>query len=108
MRDGQAGKMRKASNGTHRDATSTYRNTVGILLADAFRLGLPLLEGVLVLELGPHVDGYLAADKDICQNVRLDLRLFGFAGICRLVEVITSLLMLESDPRVDYGGWGIY
>jgi hypothetical protein len=35
----------------------TYWNTVVVLLADALRLGLALLERVLVLELGTH-DGY--------------------------------------------------
>ena len=36
---------------------NTYRNAVGVLLADALGLGLALLEGVLVLKLGSHVDG---------------------------------------------------
>lgn len=35
----------------------TYRNAVRVLLADALSLGLALLEGVLVLELGSHGDG---------------------------------------------------
>ena len=34
----------------------TYRNAVSVLLADALSLGLSLLEGVLVLELGSHID----------------------------------------------------
>ena len=33
----------------------TYGNTVVVLLANALSLGLALLEGVLVLELGTHV-----------------------------------------------------
>ena len=33
----------------------TYRNAVRVLLADALGLGLALLEGVLVLELGSHI-----------------------------------------------------
>lgn len=32
----------------------THWDTVGVLLADALSLCLPLLEGVLVLELGAH------------------------------------------------------
>lgn len=32
----------------------TYRDTIIVLLADALRLGLALLKGVLVLKLGPH------------------------------------------------------
>ena len=34
----------------------TYGNPVGILLSDALRFSLALLERVLVLELGTHVD----------------------------------------------------
>ena len=34
----------------------TYRNAVGILLTNAFGFCLALLEGVLVLELGTHVE----------------------------------------------------
>jgi hypothetical protein len=37
----------------------THRDAVGVLLPDALGLGLALLEGVLVLELGAHVDGWL-------------------------------------------------
>jgi|TARA_R110002003_G_scaffold1048_5_gene22188 hypothetical protein len=33
----------------------TYRNAVIVLLANALRLGLALLERVLVLELGTHI-----------------------------------------------------
>lgn len=37
----------------------TYRNTVRILLSDALSFSLALLERVLVLKLGTHVDrGY--------------------------------------------------
>lgn len=39
------------------DNSSTYGNAVGVLLSDAFGLGLALLEGVLVLELAAHGDG---------------------------------------------------
>jgi hypothetical protein len=39
-------------------ARQTYRNTVVVLLANALRFGLALLEGVLVLELGSHGDGF--------------------------------------------------
>jgi hypothetical protein len=35
----------------------THRDAVGVLLPDALGLGLTLLEGVLVLELGAHVGG---------------------------------------------------
>jgi hypothetical protein len=35
----------------------TYGNAVVVLLANALGLGLALLEGVLVLELGAHVGG---------------------------------------------------
>ena len=35
---------------------ATYRNAVGILLADALGLSLPLLEGMLVLKLAAHDD----------------------------------------------------
>lgn len=34
----------------------TYRNTIGILLANALCLCLALLKGVLILELGTHGD----------------------------------------------------
>jgi hypothetical protein len=37
----------------------THRDAVGVLLPDALGLGLTLLEGVLVLELGAHVGGWL-------------------------------------------------
>lgn len=33
---------------------ATHRNTIKILLANAFSLSLALLKGVLVLELGSH------------------------------------------------------
>jgi hypothetical protein len=36
----------------------THRDAVGVLLPDALGLGLALLEGVLVLELGAHVGGW--------------------------------------------------
>lgn len=32
----------------------TYRNAISVLLADALSFRFALLEGVLVLELGPH------------------------------------------------------
>lgn len=32
----------------------THRDAISVFLADALGLSLPLLEGVLVLELGPH------------------------------------------------------
>ena len=35
----------------------TYRNTVRILLSDTLSFSLALLERVLVLELGTHIDG---------------------------------------------------
>lgn len=35
----------------------TYRDAVGVLLSDALGLGLALLEGMLVLELGSHLHG---------------------------------------------------
>ena len=35
----------------------TYRNAVSVLLTDALSFGLALLKGMLVLELGAHVDG---------------------------------------------------
>lgn len=38
-------------------ARQTYRNAIVVLLANALRLGLALLKGVLVLELGSHDDG---------------------------------------------------
>lgn len=34
----------------------TYRNAISIFLANTLSFGLALLEGVLVLELGPHDD----------------------------------------------------
>jgi hypothetical protein len=37
----------------------THRDAVGVLLPDALGLGLALLEGVLVLELGAHVGGWV-------------------------------------------------
>lgn len=40
----------------------TYRNAVGILLADTLSFGLALLEGVLVLELGAHSGGVAYRD----------------------------------------------
>ena len=39
------------------DQGTTYRNAVGVLLANAFGLGLALLEGVLVLKLAAHFGG---------------------------------------------------
>lgn len=38
------------------DTKKTYRNAVSILLTDTLSFSLALLEGVLVLELGTHVD----------------------------------------------------
>lgn len=35
---------------------NTYWDAVGVLLTDALGFGLALLEGVLVLELGSHLD----------------------------------------------------
>ena len=40
-----------------RDGDDAYRDAIGVFLANTFALGLALLEGVLVLELGPHNDG---------------------------------------------------
>ena len=37
----------------------TYRNTISIFLSNALSFGLALLEGMLVLELGSHIDGYV-------------------------------------------------
>lgn len=34
----------------------TYRNAVGILLSDALSFSLALLERVLILKLGTHID----------------------------------------------------
>ena len=39
------------------DCRQTYGNAVVVLLANALGLGLALLKGVLVLELGAHVGG---------------------------------------------------
>ena len=38
---------------------ATYRNTVSILLSNAVGLCLALLQLVLVLELGSHIDGVI-------------------------------------------------
>ena len=38
-------------------SASTYRNAISVFLSDAFSFGLALLEGVLILELGTHIDG---------------------------------------------------
>ena len=35
----------------------TYRNAIGVFLANAFGFCLALLEGMLVLELGTHIGG---------------------------------------------------
>ena len=35
----------------------TYRNPISVLLSDALSFSLALLERVLILELGTHVDG---------------------------------------------------
>lgn len=56
-KDAKTGK-KKTANETRHGASSTYRNAVGIFLADAFGLSLPLLERVLVLELGSHFGLY--------------------------------------------------
>ncbi len=40
----------------------TYRNAIGVFLADALGLGLALLKGVLVLELAAHVGQRCGAD----------------------------------------------
>lgn len=37
--------------------TVTHRNAVRVLLTNAFSLSLALLEGMLVLELAPHIVG---------------------------------------------------
>lgn len=42
---------------------STYGNAISVLLANTLGLGLALLEGVLVLELGSHLGG--VADDDV-------------------------------------------
>ncbi len=42
---------------------TTYRNPIGVLLPDSLGLSLALLEGMLVFELGPHVEG--SADVSI-------------------------------------------
>lgn len=38
-----------------REREITYRNAIGVLVADALGLGLALLKGMLVFELGTHV-----------------------------------------------------
>ena len=38
------------------DGKSAYGDAISIFLADALGFGFALLEGVLVLELGPHGD----------------------------------------------------
>ncbi len=41
---------------------STYWDTVGVLLTDSLSFCLALLEGMLVLELGTHIDGWSTDD----------------------------------------------
>jgi hypothetical protein len=43
----------------------TYRDAVGVLLADALGLGLALLKGVLVLELAAHFGGLV---REFCSS----------------------------------------
>jgi hypothetical protein len=60
----------------------THRNSVGILLADALGLSLPLLERVLVLELGSHVGG-------ICRRRgrRIDVFSYGDSTVSAMCNV---------------------
>jgi hypothetical protein len=37
----------------------TYGNAVSVFLTDSFRFSLSFLEGVLVLELGAHIDSWM-------------------------------------------------
>lgn len=43
------------------DLFADDRNAIGVLLTDAFRFSLALLEGMLVLKLGSHVDDGVAS-----------------------------------------------
>jgi hypothetical protein len=47
----------------------TYRNTIGVFLADALGLGLSLLKRMLVLELASHFDG--VDDGGLLESARL-------------------------------------
>jgi hypothetical protein len=58
-----------------REGSSTYRNAVSVLLANALGLCLALLERVLVLELGAHV-----VDEDGCRSDVRAYRRCGVAG----------------------------
>lgn len=41
-----------------RELRQAYRDAVVVLLSDALSFGLALLEGVLVLELGTHIEAW--------------------------------------------------
>ena len=60
----------------------TYRNTVGVLLSDTLCFRLALLEGVLVLELGTHVDGRMdLLDVCGCMSMEVDEVVKLFVGV---------------------------
>jgi hypothetical protein len=52
-----SGGLCKAASCKENEGGNTHGNAVGVFLADALGLGLALLKGMLVLELGTHLDG---------------------------------------------------
>lgn len=64
----------------------TYRNTVGILLSDTLSFSLALFKGVLILELGTHIDGRYGL------GLGVEVVLVG-----RLIEFVKAFCR--------YGGW---
>lgn len=64
---------------------STHGNAVVVLLTDALGLGLALLKGVLVLELGAHLDRVVGVEVEVVgfsglQEGARDLEVCGRAG----------------------------
>ena len=52
----------------------TYRNPISVLLSDALSFSLALLKGMLILELGTHVDGRygFALMECNCRDLKAD------------------------------------
>ena len=64
----------------------TYRDAIGVLLANAFRFCLALLEGMLVLELGTHGDGCEKCGFEEYKRIRMS---------CYVVAVCRSRFVVD-------------
>jgi hypothetical protein len=85
-------------HGRERAKGKTYGNAVCILLADALGLSLPLLERVLVLELGSHLGGDFFASGETRKSnlLRVDVE------IC--VVVFLKSESVEGERRDGFEG----